>query len=299
MISLHTIENIYDADHNYHQFIQRGRQHLLDSEAIGGPGTLRSFLQGDVIEALDELDDRTANLLERTLESGDVAKLLSYAERVCMRNSGAEHVCMTCFGEWTLDTVVIEPPSLRELQEDVWAEDPVFSKWDWKHEVANDDTTLGLWEWVSHMREGQPITLVAQNGYLYFDWDDIVDQDHQKQLDGADCCLMFRYPAGDVDMVRWPEPNLRLLRGALFDARESGIIKDTLSVLMPDGGEFLLDEPYWNVGDNVTWTDPDDGVCSRTGVLTAVSELGDFNLAITMEDGWMAEVCESELKRVP
>ena len=301
MISLHTIENVYDADHNYHQFIQRGRQHLLDSEAIGSPGTLRSFLQGDVIEALDELDDRTANLLERTLESGDIAKLLSYAERVFMSDSGAEHVCMTRFGEWTFDTVVIEPPSLRELQEDMWVYDPAYPVADWRYEVQNDDTTLGYWEWVEHMREADdgPIELVAKNGYLYVDWDAVHGQEHQKHLDGDDCCLMFHYPAGDVDMVRWPEPNIKLLRGALQDARETGLIADTPLVRLPDGVEFFIDLPYWRVGDRVTWTDPDAGVCSRTGVLIAVSELGDFNLAITMEDGWMAEVCESELKRVP
>lgn len=215
MISLHTIENVYDDDHSYHQFVQRGRQRLLDSEALGNPGTLRSFLQGDVIEALDELDDRTMSLLERTLESGDITKLLSYAERVYMRDSGAEHVCMTRFGEWTFDTVVIEPPSLRELQEDMWASDEQFPREDWQHEVREDAVLSGYWEWVEHMRESEG-------------------------------------PA-----------------------------------------------PRWKVGDHVTWTAPDDGVCSRTGVLTAVSELGDFNLAITMEDGWMAEVCESELKRVP
>lgn len=298
MISLHTIENVYDDGLSYHQFIQRGRQHLLDSEALGNPGTLRSFLMGDVIEALDELDDRTMDLLERTLASGDVTKLLSYAERVYMRTSGAEHVCMTRFGEWTFDTVVIEPPSLRELQEDMWDSDEQFTREDWKHEVRNDDTHIGYWEWVEHMREGQPIMLVAKSGYLYVDWDDVHGQEHQKHLDGDDSCLMFRYPAGDVDMVRWPDPSIKLLRGALQDARETGLIADTLSVRLPDGVEFFLDLPYWNVGDHVTWTDPDDGVCSRTGVLTAVSELGDFNIAITMADGWMAEVCESELKRV-
>lgn len=79
--------------------------------------------------------------------------------------------------------------------------------------------------------------------------------------------------------------------------RETGLIKDTLSVLLPDGEEFFIDQPYWKVGDHVTWHDPDDSKCSRTGVLSAVSELGDSKIAITMEDGWMAEVCESELQR--
>ncbi len=54
--------------------------------------------------------------------------------------------------------------------------------------------------------------------------------------------LLRRYSAGDCDTVRWPEPDLKILRGALKDAREMGIIADVSSVLLPDGTQFDIDE---------------------------------------------------------
>lgn len=292
MITIHTFNNSYDDGNDYHQFLQRGSQPLLDSLAVGQPpgGELRAFLENSIIgDCLSEpdLDERNEARFERVLkaalESGDIAKLLNYAGRVCVRGRPSTDPMRTRYGEWEYDSVVIEPPSLRELQADMWAENEQFPKADWKHEVGNDDTTLGYWEWVAGKIEEHQAALVARNGYLFI----------------GDRCLLFRHPAGDADMVRWPELNIKLLRGALFDAREAGSIKDTLSVLLPDGVEFFIDEPYWKVGDRVTWNDPDGGACSHTGVLTAVSELGDFCLAIAMDDGWTAEVCESELQRVP
>jgi hypothetical protein len=308
VITLHTFENAYDDGNQYHQFLQHGRQHLLDSLAVGQPpgDDLRQFLVNSIIgdclvepDVSDRNRDRFERLLNAVLESGDVDKLLDYAGRVCVHGRPVTDPLRTRFGEWTYDACVIVRPTLRELQEDVWASDPQFPRSDWKHEVENDETHLGYWEWVESQREGQtgqPIQLVNKNGYLYVAWGDVHGQEHQKHLDGDDSCLMFQYPAGDVDMVRWSDLNIKLLRGALYDARETGLIADTLSVRLPDGAEFFIDSPYWNVGDRVTWTDPDDGVCSRTGVLTAVAELGDFKFAIAMEDGWMVEVCESELK---
>ncbi len=54
------------------------------------------------------------------------------------------------------------------------------------------------------------------------------------------------------------------------------------------------EDTHYKVGDTVRWTDPDDGVCTRQGVLTAVRYLGPDALRITMGE-WVAEVLESEL----
>lgn len=154
MITLHTLENAYDDGNDYHQFVQRGTQHLLDSTALASDHTLRSFLVADVMGALDEQDPRVYKVLAAVLEIGDIPKLLSYCERRNMVDiPGAGHTSETRFGEWTFDTVVIEPPSLRELQEDVWDSDEQFTREDWQHEVANGDSHIGYWEWVEHMRE--------------------------------------------------------------------------------------------------------------------------------------------------
>ena len=114
MITLHTIENVYAGNWQYYQFAQHGSQPLLDSKALCRSGNLRDFLQYEIIESLgleDERFDRTLRLLQRTLEAGEVVKLLGYAERVSMRDSDAEHASMTYFGEWTFDSLVLEPPA--------------------------------------------------------------------------------------------------------------------------------------------------------------------------------------------
>lgn len=44
--------------------------------------------------------------------------------------------------------------SREELNDfDFWGEHPEFSLEDWKHEVANDDTRLGYWDWVISEQE--------------------------------------------------------------------------------------------------------------------------------------------------
>ena len=50
----------------------------------------------------------------------------------------------------------------------------------------------------------------------------------------------------------------------------------------------------------VTWNDPDDGACSRTGTLVSAVSQGDA-LRILMDDGWEADVhaSELELERLP
>lgn len=305
MITLHTLENTYDDGQDYHQFVQRAGQSLLDSGALGSVNTLRSFLTHDVIGSVDELHPRTEAKLLRLLEAGDINKLLIEAEKANMRAYPAG-CCVndTRFGEWEFDSLVIDPPSLREQQEDVWASAEDFPRSDWQHEVANGDTHIGYWEWVEHMREAakdadKPLKLcVIFGNSLGVAFEDIHDQTHKEHFDGDDAELLCRYSPGDCDSVNWPNPNIATLRGALYAARETGLIRDVKSVLLPDGSEFFIDEPYWKVGDHVTWTDPDDSVCSRTGILKVVDRIGDSDYRITMEDGWEAEVCESELKRV-
>ena len=37
--------------------------------------------------------------------------------------------------------------------DDVWGQDPVFSREDWRYEVFNEYTNLGYWDWVAHRIE--------------------------------------------------------------------------------------------------------------------------------------------------
>ena len=141
----------------------------------------------------------------------------------------------------------------------------------------------------------KPIKLIAQNGYLYINWDDILSNSSDKTAQGNQR-LALRYFTGGCDEVCWPKPNIEVLRGALFYARKTGWLRHVDSVLLPNGEEFFIDQPYWKAGDHITWTDPDDGVCSRTGILQSVTYLNDSELHIVLEDGWAAEVNESELQ---
>lgn len=138
--------------------------------------------------------------------------------------------------------------------------------------------------------------LIVREGCLAVLVSSIESPDLRAHFSDDHAPLIYFYPSGDCDSVHWPSPNIKHLRGALYDDRETGLIPDAKAVLMPDGATFYIDEPYWKVGDHVTWTDPDAGACSRTGVLSAVEHTNDSAIRISMEDGWEAEVCESELK---
>jgi hypothetical protein len=48
-------------------------------------------------------------------------------------------------------------------------------------------------------------------------------------------------------------------------------------------------------GDEVTWNDPDDGLCSRQGVINLIKYTGQNTATITWEDGDVTEVFLSEL----
>lgn len=63
------------------------------------------------------------------------------------------------------------------------------------------------------------------------------------ELDGTpyDPVLIYFHSGGDPDTVSWPNPKAAHLRGALYDARETGFIPDVPIVLLPDGKEFVID----------------------------------------------------------
>jgi len=37
----------------------------------------------------------------------------------------------------------------------IWGQHPDYPVADWQYEVANDDTRLGYWSWVSHMIDSE------------------------------------------------------------------------------------------------------------------------------------------------
>ena len=43
----------------------------------------------------------------------------------------------------------------KTLAPDYWGEDPEFPVSDWRHEVAEDNTRSGYWEWVAAQREAK------------------------------------------------------------------------------------------------------------------------------------------------
>ena len=48
-------------------------------------------------------------------------------------------------------------------------------------------------------------------------------------------------------------------------------------------------------GEEVTWNDPDNGACSRTAQIVAISYFGEDSASITWPDGTSTEVLLSEL----
>lgn len=48
-------------------------------------------------------------------------------------------------------------------------------------------------------------------------------------------------------------------------------------------------------GDEVTWNDPDNGTCSRTGVVESVEFHENGIVELTMNDGWTVEAFVHEL----
>ena len=85
------------------------------------------------------------------------------------------------------------------------------------------------------------IKLVAHDRDLYTPNGAIVDREQREWHKGADSLLMADYGM-DCDTVCWPNPDLKVLRHALFDAREMGTIPaDTKAVLLPDDTQVEID----------------------------------------------------------
>jgi hypothetical protein len=83
------------------------------------------------------------------------------------------------------------------------------------------------------------IQLTAEDGLLCTPHSALMDV-FLKQHFEEDPPLLAHYPAGDYDTVNWPNPNEEILRTALFGARETGLIPDVRSVILPDGSEFII-----------------------------------------------------------
>jgi hypothetical protein len=70
--------------------------------------------------------------------------------------------------------------------------------------------------------------------------------------------------------------------------------------LLPTDEQLGEDAPAgeFAVGDVVVWTDPDDGLCTRTGVLSGISyRMEDDSAWVSMTDGWESEVMLGELSK--
>lgn len=95
------------------------------------------------------------------------------------------------------------------------------------------------------------IQLVVHDKDLHVPFTGIADdlmRQHYAEPSGEDLpadrdpILLFEHPGGDHDTVKWPRPNRKHLAGALYDAREQGLIPDNPVVLLPDGKEFNIDQ---------------------------------------------------------
>ena len=82
------------------------------------------------------------------------------------------------------------------------------------------------------------VQLVAKNGSLRIPLSAITPQAVKDYQLTEDSMLVYRYSAGDCDLIAWPKPNLNHLASTLFDARETGMVEDIRSVLLPNGQEF-------------------------------------------------------------
>ena len=52
-----------------------------------------------------------------------------------------------------LASVFMMSPVAATREADVWGEVAKYPREDWRHEVSNNDTSLGYWEWVAHQIE--------------------------------------------------------------------------------------------------------------------------------------------------
>ena len=63
-----------------------------------------------------------------------------------------------------------------------------------------------------------------------------------------------------------------------------------------DPSAILNEWPYnLDPGDIVTWTDPDNDECSRSGAIRDIAWVNEDMVRLTLHDGWSAEVHPNEL----
>ncbi len=53
--------------------------------------------------------------------------------------------------------------------------------------------------------------------------------------------IVYVYPEGDCDGIKWPKPNMKKLRSALYDDRETGLFNDDDIILLPNGERVNID----------------------------------------------------------
>lgn len=94
-------------------------------------------------------------------------------------------------------------------------------------------------------------------------------------------------------------------RGSVEDTNRHGPY-DTRYLALADAVEPYLegetgdeDEDDWRLklrkGDEITWNDPDDGICSRTGIIGAIEYPSEGIARVTWQDGGTTEMKISEI----
>ncbi len=73
--------------------------------------------------------------------------------------SGAHTINDNQVGNWDIpthpDVEIIQTSKVIKIIDDGWGENERYPRFDWKADVANNDTNLGYWEWVAHQQEAE------------------------------------------------------------------------------------------------------------------------------------------------
>ncbi len=88
--------------------------------------------------------------------------------------------------------------------------------------------------------ENTEVKLVAEDGCLYTPKEAMSKELRDLDFYQDNPILIVHHPEGDHDTIKWPRPNAKHLRSALFDAREQGLIPDVREVLLPNGEMFVI-----------------------------------------------------------
>jgi hypothetical protein len=88
------------------------------------------------------------------------------------------------------------------------------------------------------MKSLPTIQLIAKNKTLYIPLHAATAQALKDYQLKEDIILLCVYPSGDCDTIKWPKMKEANLVTALYAARETGLLPDIHSVLLPDGREL-------------------------------------------------------------